>query len=356
LSALANVTLLTITGRNCSPVAQQNLVLFDAVQAEVLQASATQLQVRAPNLVKDSIVVKVAVNTSQHFSQTMVYKLEAAAVEFGKFAPSESPSGVECDTAGNVYVSISSADVNLIGVKKITPSGDRSDYSPAFTTSVSNWRNMRFGPGGAMFCVTARNIIFRIPPGGGASAIWLSGGGLTSLYDLDFDQDGNIWTAGPGSNIYRVRQDKNVKAFPFVATTRAVRVFNGAVYVGGKRDSLEKVWRLPIISADSLGPAEEYFNFSSLYGANSFGVYSITFSSDGDLYAGTDAPEGIVLIHPGGSSEPLYPGVLFPTCSAIAWGKGNEVYEARTGTAEAATLVRVNAQKPGAPYYGRTLP
>jgi IPT/TIG domain len=353
-SALANVTTLTIHGQNFSTVPGENLVFFDATVGTVTQASATQLQLKAPNLVKDTIVVKVAVQASQLFSSPVMYRLNAAALEFGNFQSGETPAGVECDLAGNVYVSIASSQPPLTGVKKITPAGDRSDYSPPFTSSVSNWRNMRFGPGGAMYCVAGRNIIFSIPAGGGNSGIWLSGSGLTTLYDLDFDDQGNLWAVGPAGSICRARQDKNVKTFPFVGTIRAARVYNGFLYVGGKRDSLEKIWRLPIVSADSLGAVEEYFNLSSLYGANSFGVQALTFAADGDLYVGTDASDGIVVVHPNGTSEPLYPGVIESACSAIAWGSGNEVYQARTGSAP--TLVRIDLEKAGAPYFGRTLP
>jgi hypothetical protein len=353
-SALANVTTLTIHGQNFSAVPAENLVFFDVTAATVTTASATQLQMKAPNLVKDSIAVKVAVQGSQLFSSTMIYKLDAAALDFGNFQSGEAPAGVECDVAGNVYVSIASSQATLTGVKKITPAGDRSDYSPPFTSSVSNWRNMRFGPGGVMFCVAGRSIIFSIPAGGGNSAIWLSGSGLTSLYDLDFDSQGNIWAVGPSGSVCRVRQDKNVKTFPFIGTIRAARVYNGYLYVGGKRDSLEKVWRFPIVSSDSLGPVEEYFNLSSLYGANSFGVQTLTFAADGDMYIGTDAADGIVVVHPDGTSEPLYPGVIQSACTVLSWGSGNEAYQARTGSAP--TLVKINLQKAGAPYYGRTLP
>jgi len=353
---LAGVTSITIAGQNFSTVPANNLVIFDAVQATVLQASATQLVVRAPNLISDTIKVKVGVFRSDLFSNSVSYKLVAAAPDFGNFKASEVPYAVECDSAGNIYVSLTESGLGS-GVKKYTPAGVRTDYSPPFSTSVGVWRGMKFGPGRAIYSVASRNIIFQIPAGGGASSPWLIGGGLSNLSDLDFDQNGNIWTGGPGAtSVFRVKQDKSVQGFPFTGTVRAVRVYNNYLYVGGKRDSLEKVWRFPIGSTGDLGPEEEYFNLSTLYGANSFGVTAITFSSDGDMYVGTDGPDGIVLVHPGKTSEPLYPGIIKPVSSAFAWGKGADLFVSRTGTTAAQTLVDVNTQKASAPYYGRTLP
>jgi len=356
-NALAGVTTLTINGANFSATSANNLVFFDQTLVPVLQASTTQLQVKAPNLPKDSIKVKVAVFKSDLYSDAVLYKLNLAADEkFGSFGTSEEPVAVECDTAGNAYVSMLSSGLG-IGIKKFTPAGVRSDYSPAFSGAVASWRGMKFGPGGAMYAVAGRSIIFRVPPGGGASAIWLSGGGLSSLNDLDFDATGNIWTGGPSAvSVFRVKQDKTVQAFPFTGTVRAVRVYNGYLYVGGKRDSLEKVWRFPIDGTGSLGAEEEYFNLSSLYGANSSGVTALTFASDGDLLVGTDGPAGIIVVHPNKSYAPMYPGIIIGQTASLSWGRGFDLFQSRVGTPGPKTIVKINTLKTGAPYYGRTLP
>lgn len=358
--ALAGVTILTINGTNFSATAGNNLVFFDNVLVPVTTASATQLTFKAPILPKDSIKVKVAVQGSELFSSVFVYKLALAANEkFGGVASGEEPVGMDCDAAGNLYVSMLKDGLGA-GVKKFTTAGVRSDYSPAFSGAVASWRGMKFGPGGALFTVASRNIIFRIPPGGGAAAIWLSGTGLGNLYDLDFDANGNIWTGGPantlGNAIFRVRPDKTVRAFSFAGTVRSVRVFNGYLYAGGKRDSLEKVWRYPLIAPDSLGAEEEYVNISSRYGANSSGVFALTFSSDGDLYVGTDGPEGILLVRPDKSIEAYYPGIIKAQTVALAWGATTRLYQSRGALSATKALVDINALKTGAPYYGRTLP
>ncbi len=352
--ALAGVTTLTITGQNFSTDPASNLVFFDKSLATVLSATATQLQLKAPQLAKDSIKVKVAVYKSDLFSDPYLFKLDTATFDkYASFGAGEEGLGIECDAAGNLYVSMINASGG-IGVKKFTATGVRSDYSPAFSSTVPSWKSMKFGPGGALYCFNAgRTIIFSIPAGGGTAAVWKNAGGLGLMGDLDFDADGNIWAAGSTGNIYKVTPAKVVSVFPCVGTLRAIRVYNGAVYVGGKRDSLEKVWKYPLIGADSLDAEQDYFNLSTVYGANSSGVYALTFSSDGDLFIGTDNAESIRVVHPSKASEAYYAGLLKGGTVSMCWGKGSDLFQSRSSVPGPAAAIRINTQKTGAPYYGR---
>ncbi len=364
-AALANVTQLTITGDHFDPNPDNNLVFFDNVHVPVQSATATELHLKAPDLPKDSISVKIGVYKAYLYSEPYLFRLGLAALEIGNLQPTEFPVAVEADTGGNTYLSVAGVPVSTSGVFKITPSGSRSLYSPLFSPTVATWRGMKFGWGGVLYCVAARNIIFQIPPGGGAPSIWLSGNatnGLTDLYDLDFDPKGNIWAAGPttgvsqANHVFRITQDKSVLSFPFSGLIRTIRVFDGYLYVGGARDGLQKVWRLPIVSADSLGAEEEYVNFSSIVSRGT--VTAITFDTDGDMYVGTDIAEGIVVIHPDRSHEPLYPGVVYPATAALTWGSGTDLFQSRTSNVAntPSALVKINSLKAGAPYFGRRLP
>ena len=358
-TALAGVTVVTITGANFSPVIQNNYVYFDASLATVLQASSTELKVSPPNVVKDSIKVRVAVVGSVPFSNTVLYKLKPAAADFGGIESFEVPYGIACDNTGNVYISIISRNVG-VGVKKITPNGVRSDFSPAFSSSVNKWNGMKVGSGGFMYAL-ARNAIFRIPMAGGNAAAWtanvIPNPGLVN--DLDFDASGNIWVGGSGSTVFsRVRvSDKNVKSFSFKGDVRSIRVYNGYVYLGGLLDSVEGVWRFRIVSPDSIDAREEYFNLTSVYGAGKGSVYAVTFAADGDMYIGTDHADGVLVVHPGKNSEPLYPGVLQPRSLAFAWDTGPYLYVSRNGgivnsVSVTNSVVKIDVQKTSAPYYG----
>lgn len=252
-SGLGGVTTITVNGTNFSSVKAENTVLFDTKTAQVLTATPTQLTVLAPALVKDSIQVRVQVYKADLFSNPVLCKLEAAVAEFGNLDLLEEPYGITCDQDGNLYASLT-FNSGGIGVKKFTPAGARTDYAPS--GGVTLWSALKLGPGGVLFGAGTQRALFTIPSGG-SSAVWAQVVG-SSMYDFDFDKNGNIWVVGNNSFIYRFTPAKASKAFPFVANLRSARVDNGYLYVGGKADPVEGVWRFPIVSADSLGPAEKY--------------------------------------------------------------------------------------------------
>jgi hypothetical protein len=247
-----------------------------------------------------------------------------------------------------------------IGVKKFPADGSsRVDY--ATTAGVTKMTGMKMGPLGELYGARNLTVILKIPAGGGSSSNWLVGGGLGKVFDLDFDANKNIWAGGDNASVYRVRPDKNVKAFAFDANVRSVRVFNGYVYFAAKMrsDNSERVVRFRIVSADSLDVMEDYFNFStsSLY-ASGQSVYAITFSSDGFMYVGTDATNPIIVVRPDRSAYQLYPGVMSPAHHAFAWGPGPSLYGLRgsaTGgvVGSSTAILKINTLKESAPYHGR---
>ncbi|HSQ77202.1 MAG TPA: IPT/TIG domain-containing protein [Bacteroidota bacterium] len=353
---LAGITQITLTGANFSPVKEENTVYFDAARATVLQASATQLIVTAPLLAKDSIAVRVSVFGAELFSPVLRYTLETAVEEFGKIATFEEPWASATDAAGNLYVSMIVSGVGG-GIKKFAPDGSRTDFAPA--ASITKFSGMKVGPGGDLYAVRIIRAIYQIPAAGGSPVAWMQIPN-TSLYDLDFDQDGNIWTGGTGNgNIFRVKPDKSYKAFPFNADVRTIRFFGGYVYAGGRTfpDSAEKVVRFRYISADSIGPPEEYINLSTA-GFKGRYIYAMNFAADGDLFLGTDGANPLLRVTPAKNIEEFYPGVLGPTIHLMTWGSGPLLYAFRgTGiigsVGQSQKILRMNMQKNGAPYYGR---
>jgi len=368
-TGLAGVTVVTITGTNFSAAVPNNLVYFGATPGRVLTASVTTLTVRAPLVVGDTLPVTVAVLGAQAFSNYVQYGLKSAVLRFSIPKQGEDANGITTDAAGFVYVSlVDSANGGGLGTWKISPTqvNVKRDTANAHlysvTSGVTKWTGLKMGPAGILYAARDLQAIYKIPAGGGpaGSPPWaLFSPGTVKIHDFDFDANHNIWAGGtqgtgPGNAIYRLTPTTppQIKAIPFVGTVRAVRVYNGNLYVGAKTDSVESVWQFPIVSSDSLGPPSKYFDFSAKYGPNGPGVQCITFSSDGDLYIGTDAPDGILVVHPGGASEPLYPGVVFPEPIAFAWDTGTNLIVSRVGTTIPHSILFINTLKQGAPYYG----
>ena len=348
-SALAGVSIVTIVGTGFSPVKEYNFVNFGSKLATVLEATVTQLKVRTPILVSDSTPVKVAVQGIDLFSNAIAYRLKPAVVDFGG-TPNvvEEPVGMATDVQGNLYVSLLTNTGIALGVKKITPTGVRSDFGLA----IRSWSSLKVGPGDTVYAAANGPGMFRIyPQGVNETPNWFFGG-VGRISEFDFDQGRNIWAGGDNREIYRITRDKIIKSFPFVGDVRSVRVFSGQVYCATRTDTVWSIWRSRIVSSDSLAPRELYFNFSANY--PNAGAYAITFSTDGDMFVGTDPFAGsMVVVHPDQTHEKFYPGLFSGKFVAFAYGIGTEMYVSSTGTDANKKVLRVNMQKQGARYYGR---
>jgi len=352
-SALAGIVEITISGNNFSPRVDENLVYFNKTRADVLEASPTQLVVQSPNLVSDSIMIKVAVQGSVHFSELMPYKLIEGVGIHGELTDFDEPYGIACDRDENLYVSL--AGKKII---RIAPDGTQEDYT---TTLVDKASAMKMGPGGTIYYVNVLKYMFRIPPGGGTNEFFatLPGG----VYDLDFDANGNIFCGGGGNAIYCVKSDGSSQTVADYASIyiRAVRVFNDFIYVAGEylgadvNQVKEGVWRNKILNpAGELDSNELVFDWGKHFDATQYHIASMTFAADGDLYVGTNAPEVIIVVHPDASYESLYPGVLEPETYALCWGTKEYLYVNRRGDEPGKKrIIRINMLKAGAPYYGR---
>lgn len=349
-SALAGVSTVTISGTGFSPVKEYNFVNFGPKPATVLEATTTQLKVTAPIFVSDSTPVKVAVQGADTFSNAIAYKLKPAVIAFGGMPNVvEEPVGMATDAQGNLYVSLLTNAGVALGVKKITPSGVRSDFGSA----IRSWSSLKVGPGDTIYAAANGPGMFRIyPQGVNETPNWFFGG-VGRISEFDFDQARNIWAGGDNQEVYRIKRDKSIRSFPFAGDVRSVRVYNGNLYCSIRNDSLWNIWRSRIVSADSLAPRELYFNFSANY--PNAGAYAITFSSDGDMFVGTDPLAGsMVVVHPDGTHEKFYPGLFSGKFVAFAYGVGTEMYVSSTGTTDAnKKVLRVDMQKQSAPYYGR---
>jgi hypothetical protein len=356
-SALADYDTLTITGTHFSPVAADNWVFFNSSVRSPYSATETEMRIRPPKELGSAVPIRVARRSSDLLSEPYPYKLGAAVETFGGVKDSTAHA-MATDATGNLYVSISKSGSDA-GIFLTTPAGVRTVYVPK-TAGVVNWTGLRIGTGGYLYAVRNNRAIFRVNPGGGAASPWVqitSPAGLL-FYDIEFDQNDNLWAAGNNASIFCIRPDRTYKASPFTANIRSLRVFNGYLYMSGNTATENQIWRAPIIG-DSLGTAEVYFDFQSAYGSMSYLPNAITFSSDGFLYIATNSPEGIVIVSPSLSTSSLYGGyadLLAPSMRWLAWGGGTSLYGSSTVVVDPAgggLLLRIQTRQTSAPYYGQ---
>lgn len=347
---LAGITVITITGENFSDIAEENLVYFSSSLAEILQNSTTQLVVRAPNLVSDSIKIKIAVRGAELFSDPSDYILESAISEPFPFKDFEDPYSITVDAEENIYLSYVSANVGQ-GVNKLTPAGELTNFAPKGGETFYN--GLKYAGNGVLYGVRSVRAIFRITEAASPATYAVLDNG-TNMLDLDFDKDKNIWTGGTGGKIYRIPANptgtNDWKSFNFEPAIRSIRIFNDNLYAAASDENGHAVWKMPIIAPDSLGTATKYFDLTANYPLTS--ALAITFSEDGVLFIGTNYKNPIIAVYPDLSHEEWYAGVLASPADKFAWGNGTDLYYT-VGAVGARTIIKINMGLNGAPDYGR---
>ena len=364
-TAFANISRLTIKGRNFSTVTAENIIYFDLTKpTKVYSTTSTQIEILAPLLVKDSIAVTMRVVGAEKYSAPKYFSLTAGVMDFGGFGTGEESIGLACDTAGNVYSSVVGPTGNGLGVRRIFPGGlDTAKETYAPSGGFKNFQNMKMGPNNVLYGLRLPHTIYTIAAKGSTPALWVTGpaGSLLAaayIFDFDFSKSGAdyyIWGGGNDTAIYRIKvSDKSIKTYSFTGLMRSIRVYNNNLYVAAKVDSTEGVWKFPIDVNNDLGAGSLYFNLSELpgYGFNGPEADAITFSSDGDMFLGTSRADAILLVHSSTSYEVYYQGLLQPKPIAFAWGKGPYLYYSRGGDATH-IIIKINTLKTSAPYYGR---
>ncbi|HHM23832.1 MAG TPA: hypothetical protein ENJ23_02190 [Bacteroidetes bacterium] len=343
-SAYAGVSIITIKGQNFDPEPVKNLVFFGGKKAEILSASATELVVKAPNVVGDSLEVKIAVHGAELFSEVVYYKLKAAVQVFGKLGETDVVYAIAVDSEENLYI-----DLEGKKIKKIARDGTTTHYADVGFLKANS---MRMGPNNILYAAVTLGRLKKIsaisPDGVESTFVTLA----AIPYDLDFDQSGNMWVAA-GKDVYLVKPNKSKsKVGSFAAKLRRIKLFNGYVYVLGGAAGQQKIWRAEI-QGETLGTPEEFVDLGAASWLEGAEVFSFTFAEDGDLFLGTDhSPDAIFILHADGSHEILFESLIGPRIFDLVWGQGNYLYAAQQLDGSS-NVLKIDVGKKGAPYYGR---
>ncbi len=354
---LAGVTVLTISGSNFAPGIDSVSVTFNGTKGTILSVTNNEIKVQAPNVVGDTVKIKVASYKSENFSNVVNYKLLTASEEYFAFDPNNGqiPYAFVFNNGGDMLVAIDNS-----GIKKITPEKVLSDYMPK--GNAQKWDCLKFGPNFELYGSRTINAIWKLVEGVAPSSPWISLTAGVFAKDIEFDSNNNLWVVGPANRVLRIDQNKVVTTFTVNGTYKSARVFNNALYIAGNNGTTEGVWKIPILLNGDLDLANQelYFNLWQSFAGKT--ALAITFSVDGDLIIGTDRdPDPLIVVHPDKSSEILYPGIIQAgKAFYLNWpSNSNSLYFTREVKKDAAnkiiytqSVIRVEMQKPGAPYYG----
>lgn len=157
--ALAGVTIITITGSNFSSDSRNNRVYFNGEPGTILNSTTTELVVKVPNVVADTVHVKIAVVGAQNFSNIFQYKMVPAwEVYYPLDKDAEKAYGIILDNNNNLLISLLGK-----GVWKITPLPDTSKtlFIPV-GNNAQKWDNFRYGPGGELYGVRSARGVWKL--------------------------------------------------------------------------------------------------------------------------------------------------------------------------------------------------
>lgn len=209
------------------------------------------------------------------------------------------PYGVAVDDEGNVYVS----DGDDWVVYKFSADGGNREV---YTGQGGNGDITFDGDGNLYICVGGDwgSEIWIVPPGGGDAELFSDNADL-SPFDIDFDEDHNMYVGGRWAGLHRISAAGEVTVLDVpevdLEDPLGVRVFDGYLYWSNQ--DYNSIERAPI-TADGLGPAEVFFIDNS--GSYMDSPLGIEIDSKGNIYVVSKEWGGnknLSMISPDGSPE-----------------------------------------------------
>ena len=355
-AAFAGIDTLTINGQNFSENASANLVYFNNMLGEVISASSTSLKVVTPNLVSDSVQIRVAVQGAFLFADhSSLYTLTAAVLDYGPF-----------DQFTDIFSLDLDRDENLIVSMDGTPNAefwivDTNQDSAVWSGALAKGSGMKLGPTGSVYFVNYQRYLYKDEQGTPKENTEIFKRLNGNVTDLDFDSNGNLFAGGTGSiiDVVDINDDggltsgvtevKNLDTLDVIS----LRVFNDHLYVLTTTVSSDQaIYKMQILDdSGSLGDMELVFDWSA-YTNKLSSALCFTLSETGDLFVGSDSDVQPLTYIKNGNASGFYSSILTAPITYMAWGNSNYLYLINK-TEETNRVQRVDTRMSGADYYGR---
>ena len=360
----SGVTTISISGKNFSSVLEDNSVYFSSKRALIWSGSTTELVVKAPIILGDSLHLKIGKVGVEKFSNTVVYKLSSAVTEYYSFLANQEPYAATVDIAGNVYFSYIDGAVGK-GIYQKSSAGVLSEFAPKGGETF--FFDLKYHSDGYLVGVYGNKAIFKIEAGVKPAVLINSNKNNLKLSTFDFDKNNNIWAAGKGGFIVGAKPDNSFKLFDYANDISAVRVFNDYLYAISGVSGSQKIVRFPIVSADSLGAEEVYFDFSAMIGLASV-ANTFTFAANGQMFVATtplllnsEPIDQFLFVNADGSFGVWYPGLITSYITSFSWGTGTELFAVRSrypadksiAPTSGQNILKIDMERQGAPEFGR---
>ena len=314
------------------------------------------IKVVGPNLISDSIFIRIAVQGALEFGNyDNLYKLYPAVEDYGPFDQFTDIFSLDLDREENLIVSLDgSPNAEFWTV-------DTNQDTSVWSGSLSKASGMKLGPDGSIYFVNYQRFLYKDEEGTEKedSEIFKRLNGNAT--DLDFDSFGNLYVGGNGSLIDIVDIQDNDGISTGVTQVVdldtldivAMKVFDGFLYIITNNTSFDQaIYRLEILNSEgNLGDMEFIFDWSE-YSNNQFSALCFAFDHQGNMYIGSDSELYPITIVENGFARTLYPSILSPPINYMSWGNSNYLYVINR-VSDVNRVQRINTRTQGADYYGR---
>ena len=323
-----------IYGSGFSTEAENNFVSFGVKVAEVITATPTMLEVKAPNISGEDVNVKVAVKGSEYWSDEVGFSfLDALSVVDEEIVW---PNGVAVDDSENVY--IGSADEGVI--YKIAPDGNKTEFA---YESISG--AMEFGPDNYLYvCEQGEGKIVRISPDGGTVEDVVE---IESPIDFDWDSNQDMYIisnwidAEEMGGIFRYTSAGTLTQLVTLGSPKCIRIFNQNLYVSD-------IWDSQILKYDITTGGLE--NEEVVYEGDS--PLGIEIDAEGTLYFTEAWETSLYTLTSDGDQEILYEDQLMTPMHYLTF-YGKKMYIVYPGWGDVGTTMSAYIGVEQAPNYGR---
>ena len=355
-SAFAGIDTLTINGQNFSENTSANLVYFNNMLGNVISATSTSLRVVTPNLVSDSVQIRVAVQGAFLFADhSSLYTLTAAVSDYGPFDQFTDIFSLDLDRDENLIVSMDGSPNAEFWIV------DTNQDSAVWSGALAKGSGMKLGPTGSVYFVNYQRYLYKDEQGTPKENTEIFKRLNGNVTDLDFDSNGNLFAGGTGSIIDVVDINDNGGLTSGVTEVKnldtldvlSLRVFNDHLYVLTTTVSSDQaIYKMQILDdSGSLGDLELVFDWSA-YTNKLSSALCFTLSEAGDLFVGSDSDDQPLTYIQNGNASGFYSSILTAPISYMAWGNSNYLYLINK-TEETNRVQRVDTRMSGADYYGR---
>ena len=271
--------IVTIEGSGFDTVPEYNFVVFDKKVSEVISASETLLEVKAPNIADATVDVKVAVKGSEFWSNILPFTFKSVLAIITEDI--NWPMGVEVDDQGNVYIGSAADSV----IYKYDLDGNKTVFAEVPVSGAIGW-----GPGGYLYVAQSwENKIVRVSSDGLIVEDYLTD--IDTPVDFDWDSNGNMYICANDAGFKMYDGTTITHLADIGGGAKSCRVYGNAIY-------LTNIWEGQIIKfsiADGeVSPAEVVYQGDAPVGLEIDVEGTIYFTEAWETTLYTLAPDGSI--------------------------------------------------------------